>query len=198
MLRETPYAVLLLDEFEKAGADVRNLFLQILDEGRFSDAAGKSVNARNTIIVATSNAGADYIWEKMSTGEGSTSIKEALIDRIVKAGIYTPELLNRFDAVVVFHPLLGQNLEAVARLMLEKLGRRLEKRGIKLRVTPELAHFVAQNGADPKFGARPMNRFIQDRVEAAIADAIIRDNLGAGSVVEITGFANDELTVSHL
>ncbi|OHA58567.1 MAG: hypothetical protein A2571_02240 [Candidatus Vogelbacteria bacterium RIFOXYD1_FULL_44_32] len=198
MLREKPYAVLLLDEFEKASAEVRNLFLQILDEGRFADGSGKPVNARNTIIVATSNAGADYIWEKISGGESTASIKTELIDRLVKAGTYTPELLNRFDAVVVFHPLVGENLQQVAGLMLGKLAERLAKQGLKLIVTPELSLYVAQNGADPKFGARPMNRFIQDKIEAVIAEAIIRDSLGAGTTITITGFATGKLVVARV
>ena len=199
MLRENPYAVLLLDEFEKASVDVRNLFLQILDEGRFSDGEGKPVNARNTIIGATSNAGADFIWEKMGDGTpADLAIKEELIDRVVKAGIYTPELLNRFDNVVVFHPLVGDGLIKVADLMLKKLGRRLEKRGVKLQVTAELAKFVAKNGADPKFGARPMNRYIQDTIEAIIAKAIIAGNIKAGTTVSISGFETGQLMVNQV
>lgn len=183
MIRENPYAVILLDEFEKADPNVLNLFLQILDEGIFADMDGRKVNARNIIFIATSNAGADMIWQIAKTADDLNDHKSELIDNIVKQGIYKPELLNRFDAVVVFQPLQGENLIAVAKLMLQRLSTRLKNQGINLVIDNDLAVYVARHGSDPTFGARPMNRFIQDNIEQLIADKLIAGEIISGQQV---------------
>src|SRR6185369_14450897 len=121
MLREHPYGVLLLDEFEKTTKEVMNLFLQILDEGFFSDMSGKKINARNLIIIATSNAGSDLIWDATKRGEDVAQAKDKIVDSIIEQGIFKPELLNRFDGVIVFHPLGDADLRRITELMLEKL-----------------------------------------------------------------------------
>jgi ATP-dependent Clp protease ATP-binding subunit ClpC len=128
-LRERSYGVLLLDEFEKAAPDVHNLFLQILDEGYFSDMLGKKVVARNLIIIATSNAGSDLIWEHTKGGQDTSGLKDILIERIIKDGIFRPELLNRFDDVVVFESLDRQSLRKIGELKLLKLKRGLRNKG---------------------------------------------------------------------
>lgn len=185
LLREHQYGVLLLDEFEKTTQEVMNLFLQILDEGFFSDMSGKKVNARNLIIIATSNAGSDLIWEAVKAGNDLSQSKEAIIDSIVKAGIFKPELLNRFDGVIVFHPLTDVDLKKVAELMLQRLHDRLAERGINLAVDDTLINFVVRYGTDPKFGARPMNRAIQEKVEQVVAEKIIRGDIPTGSPIHV-------------
>lgn len=186
MLREKPYGVLLLDEFEKTTKEVMNLFLQILDEGFFSDMSGKKVIARNLIIIATSNAGSDIIWQAMKDGKDLAESKDTIVDSIIAQKIYTPELLNRFDGVVLFHPLTSDNLRKIAEISLDKLKSRLAEKGIDLVVNDELVDFVAKKGSDPKFGARPINRAISDEVEQIIAKKIISGSAVKGSQVILT------------
>lgn len=183
MLREHQYGVLLLDEFEKTTKEVMNLFLQILDEGFFSDMSGKKVGARNLIIIATSNAGSGEIWEAIKSGNDLSKSKEAIVDSIVKQGIFKPELLNRFDGVIVFHPLTDIDLREISQLMLQKLHGRLAERGMNLVVNDALINFVVSHGTDPKFGARPMNRAIQEKVEQLVADKIISGDIKPGSEI---------------
>lgn len=184
LLREHPYGVCLLDEFEKTNRDVLNLFLQILDEGVFSDMGGKRVNARNIIFIATSNAGAELIWENFRQGKRQENTANNLINHIVAKGIFRPELLNRFDATVVFEPLSPESLKEISRLLLTKLAKRLSNQGLELAIKDDLVQAVATLGANEVFGARPMQRFIQDKIEQPIAEAIIAKTLGAGSRVE--------------
>ena len=181
LIREHPYGVLLLDEFEKTSPEVLNLFLPVLDEGVFADAAGKKVTAKNIIFIATSNAGSDLIWQLVS--EGKKPVATDLIDAIVAQGIFKPELLNRFDAVVVYQPLEEADLLQIARLMLKKLATRLEPQGLVLEISDLLVSAVAKNGANKVFGARPMQRYIQDNVEQAIADLLISGGLSRGMKV---------------
>jgi ATP-dependent Clp protease ATP-binding subunit ClpC len=190
LVRENPYGVLLLDEFEKTNHDVLNIFLQILDEGFFSDKTGKRVSLRNLIIIATSNAGADLIWQMVRAGTKPQDKVDELVNHIVEAGTFKPELLNRFDAVVVFYPLQPDELNQIARLMLNKLAKRLLTQGVTLEVNDLLVKAVAELGANEVFGARPMQRFIQDNVEQQVADAIIQGTVKSGSVVEFI-FSDD-------
>ncbi|MES2213595.1 MAG: ATP-dependent Clp protease ATP-binding subunit [Patescibacteria group bacterium] len=186
MLREHPYGVLLLDEFEKTTKEVMNLFLQILDEGFFSDMSGKRINARNLIIIATSNAGSDLIWEAVKSGSDVMESKDKIIDTIITEGIFKPELLNRFDGVIMFHPLKDEHLRKIAELMLQKLHTRLAERGMNLVVDETLINFVMSYGTDPKFGARPINRAIQEEVEQLVAKKIISGSLQPGSQIVLT------------
>ncbi len=185
-VREHPYGVLLLDEFEKTTAEVENLFLQILDEGFFSDGEGERVNCRNLLIIATSNAGAELIWDAVREGKDLSHSRELILDALVHQGIFRPELLNRFDGVIIFHPLAAEQLGKIARLQLEKLAARLADRGVRLTVTDDLVRFVVQFGMDPKFGARPMARAIQNTVEQAVADKIIAGNIKSGDDVVLS------------
>lgn len=186
MIREKSYGVLLLDEFEKTDKRVLDLFLQILDEGIFSDSLGRKISARNLIIIATSNAGSDLIFNIINRGESLEDKKHIIIEEIVRQGIYKPELINRFDGVILFHPLEQKHLKEVARLMLEKLARRLKKQGIDLTINTPLIEFLVSRGSDPKFGARALNRALQDTVEKVIADKIISGALHRGSTLELT------------
>lgn len=186
MVRENPYGVLLLDEFEKTNPKVLDLFLQVLDEGIFSDMLGKKVNARNLIIIATSNAGSDVIWKLMQEGAKLNESKGIIIDQIIQDRIFKPELVNRFDGVILFHPLREEHLQKVAEVMLGKLKERLRERGIDLVVNNELISYLVRVGSDPKFGARPLNRAIQEKIESLIADKLIKGELIQGSQVALT------------
>ncbi len=186
MLREKPYGVLLLDEFEKAGREVTDLFLQVLDEGVFADMRGKKVNARNTIIIATSNAGSDIIYDFIQRGENLGEKKQEVIDAIIRQGIFRPELLNRFDGVVLFQPIDSARLRDIAKLMLEKFRSRIRARGMDLEITEDLVDYLMRFGSDPKFGARPMNRAIQDVVEQKIADRIIKGAIKPGEKITLS------------
>ncbi len=185
-LRERPYGVLLLDEFEKSAPEVRDLFLQILDEGAFSDMAGKRVDARSLLIIATSNAGSDLIWQYGREGGSLAPHKAEIVDHVIKAGIFKPELINRFDGVILFQPLGPRELTAIAKLELARLASRLKARGFTLVVTEPLVQYLVSQGTDPQFGARPLNRAIQDTVERLAADKILRDSLEPGASIIIT------------
>lgn len=186
-LREKPYGLLLLDEFEKCHIKVRDLFLQILDEGFFTDAFGKKVIMRNNIIIATSNAASQLIWEMGKKGIDPSALKEKVIDEIQKEGIFKPELLNRFDTIVVFRSLAFEHLKAIAEIMLGKLKKRLfEEKEIDLAVNDILIEKVAEIGYDPLFGARPMQRAIQEKVEKKIAEWIISGKVDRGAKIEFT------------
>ncbi len=183
-LREKPYGVLLLDEFEKTNPDIHDLFLQILDEGFFTDASGKRVNARNLMIIATSNAGSDLIWKALQ--EGRDMDKDLIMTEIINRGIFKPEFLNRFDGVILFHPLTARDIRAVAELQLKKLAQRLKEKGLELAITDALLDYLVSVGQDPKFGARPMNRAIQEKVEQVIAEKMLRGEISAGARVELS------------
>lgn len=186
MLKEKPYGVLLLDEFEKTTDDVIHLFLQVLDEGFFSDAQGKKVSARNVIIIATSNAGSDLIWELTKEGKDVVSAKEEIVDTIIKRGVYTPELLNRFNAVIVFHPLEKEHLRKIAGLMLERLASRIRKKGYELVPNDTLVDLLVSEGYNPQFGARQMQRVLQERIEEKVAEKIIAGSLKPGAKIEFS------------
>ena len=182
----SPYSLVLLDEFEKSDQSVRNLFLQILDEGFFSDYRGQRINMRNTIIIATSNAGSELIWEFVRKGRELAALEEEIISYIQREKIFSPELLNRFDAVVLFKPLGEEELSIIARIMLKKLKSRLEKQNIILAITDSLARTVAQGGYNPEQGARPMQRFLQDHIEDLISKKLIRGEIKPGTEFSIS------------
>lgn len=183
-LRDTSYGVLLLDEFEKASPDVLDLFLQILDEGFFTDALDKKVNCRNLIIIATSNAGSSLIWRLVESGESLAKSKDKIMDAVIADRIFKPELINRFDGAIVFSPLGNDELVSVAEKMFKKLAARLEsEKQIKLSAAPDLLEFLVKEGANQEFGARSINRVIQEKVEDFIARKIISKEVVPGSVL---------------
>lgn len=184
-LREAQYGVLLLDEFEKSSKNVHDLFLQVLDEGYFTDGRGERVNARNVMIIATSNAGSDAIYEATRRGLNVSLNQQEIIDSIIQKGIFRPELLNRFDGVIVFHPLDKESLQKVAVLMLESLNKRISEKNISIKITDELINYLINIGTNPQFGARAMKRAIQDEVEKIVADAIIKEEILNGDIIEI-------------
>ena len=180
-IKERPYGVILLDEFEKSSSEVHDLFLQILDEGFFSDMKGKRVNARSSIFVATSNAGSDHIYQLMKNEIDPNDTRDEVISRIIKDGIFKPEFINRFDAVILFHPLGEEHAEKIATIMLDRFKKRLHGRGLDLEITPELTKYVAKQGFDSVFGARPMSRYIQENVEQIVADKLIKGEIKEGT-----------------
>ena len=183
MLREHPYGVLLLDEFEKSSTAVHDLFLQIIDEGMFSDARGGRVSARNMIIIATSNAGSKLIWDILKRRENLADKKDEIIDTIIHEGIFKPELINRFDGVIIFEPLTLDQREKIARLMLEELKERIKKKGYELVIDEALISILTTKGYNTQFGARPMRRVMQDTVEEKIAEKIIAGNIQQGEKI---------------
>lgn len=184
LLKEQPYGVLLLDEFEKTNPKVLDLFLQVLDEGVYHDAQGKKVNARNTIFIATSNAGAPQIREAMKAGKELESVKKEIIDNIIMQGKLKPELFNRFDGIILFHPLTVPDYRRIAELMLKKLQKRLRDKSINLVINDVIIEAVMLDGVDPDMGARPMTRAIQEVIEQKVAEKIISGKLEQGSTLE--------------
>lgn len=197
MLREKPYSVLLLDEFEKATQAVHDLFLQVLDEGIFTDTRGMKVNARNTIIIATSNAGSKLILKTVQQRKELAHLAQEIIDSIVREGIYRPELINRFDSTIIFEPLNIEQQTEVASLMLGGLYKRVKERGYDVNIDRELLDILVQKGYSPEFGARPMQRVLQDVLEEKIAQKIIAGDISKGQVVPLTkaDFTTAELDV---
>jgi len=180
----------LFDEFEKSSRDVINLFLQILEEGFFTDARGKRVSARDTIIITTSNAGSNLIWDMVREGKDPSAMQKEMVDAIRREGVFAPEILNRFDAIVVYQPLDKEMLARVARLLLAELARRLHAQDIELVITDALVAKVVEIGYDPAMGARPMRRAIADRVEQIIARKLLDGSLQRGSRFE---FSSEEI-----
>ncbi|HTK04501.1 MAG TPA: ATP-dependent Clp protease ATP-binding subunit [Candidatus Eisenbacteria bacterium] len=176
-IRQKPFSLLLLDELEKAHPDILTVFLQVMDDGRLTDNVGRTIDFTNVILIATSNAGAQFIQEAMRQNMATEAIHERLLSQELK-GIFRPEFLNRFDGVIVFKPLTQPQIVQIARLMLAKISKRLESKGIVFEATEDAIEELAAAGYDPLFGARPLRRVLQDRVDNAIADALLRGGLG--------------------
>lgn len=186
VVRDHPYGVLLLDELEKADSGVLDLFLQILDEGFFTDAFGQRVMFTNLIIIATSNAGANVIKERFQAGIDIESVHKEIVEYITEKNIFRVEFLNRFDGVIFFRPIAGDNLVEVCRILLDELADSIKKnRGIVLEFQEGVPERVVELGYDPVFGARAVKRFIAETVESKIADVIIERNPLPGDVVVV-------------
>ncbi len=194
MIREKQYGVILLDEFEKTHKDVLNLFLQILDEGFFSDTSGQKVNTRNIIFIATSNAGANTIFEMVNAGKNPKEAQDEIIDEIVKNGLFKPELINRFDATIIYKPLESDDLKQIAKIMLTKVASRMVEKGLTLNISDELIDYIVKNGSNKAFGARPMNRFIQETIEGTIANLILKGEAISGKTISFVVNNNNLVT----
>lgn len=175
-VRNRPYAVLLLDEFEKAHPDVLNVFLQVMDDGRLTDGRGNLVSFTNAIIIATSNAGTDLLTRELQAGRELLAIKGKLIQEILPT-YFRPELLNRFDGVILFRPLAFEHVLAVAEILLREVQERLKQRGIDFEVSSEALADLAVKGNDPVYGARALRRVIQQDVDAALAKHVLGGNI---------------------
>ncbi|KPJ55628.1 hypothetical protein AMJ49_06715 [Parcubacteria bacterium DG_74_2] len=184
-VRENPFSLVLLDEIEKAHPHILNLFLQVTDEGHITDGLGRKVDFSNTIIIATSNAGAQIIWEDIRLNKKLDIIKEELLSELFKQKVFRPEFINRFDAAVIFKPLTKENLLGIAELLLQKLRKNLSQKDIEFIITEPLKEKIVELGYKPAFGARPMRRAIQDKIEDVLAEAILAGKLKRGYRVQI-------------
>jgi len=183
-IKENPYALLLLDEVEKAHPDILNLFLQILDEGWLTDVFGKKINFKNQIIIATSNAGSEIIKESIEQKLAPTDIQKKVTDYAIKNGIFHPELLNRFEGVIFFHPLSQVDVLEVTEKLLRNYAERLkEEKNIDIQFDSGIVEKVAQNSFDPVFGARATHRYIEDKIGDNVVKKIISEEAKEGDSI---------------
>jgi len=175
-VRKKPFSLILFDEIEKADANILNLFLQMLDDGRLTDGQGRTISFAESIIIATSNIGAKFIQDSIKAKDDLNIVKQELIDKHLREQM-RPELINRFDGIIVFKPLTENEIFKIATLMLKKIKSNLEKKGIGLKADKDGVKILASQGYDPKFGARPMRRLLQEKVEDVIANKILSHEL---------------------
>jgi ATP-dependent Clp protease ATP-binding subunit ClpC len=191
-VRRRPYSVLLLDEIEKAHPDVFNILLQILDEGRLTDAQGRTVDFKNTVIIMTSNMGAERIQQHArEQGESFEQLKEDMME-IVRHHL-RPEFVNRIDEIIVFQALTKDQIVEIAQLMLDRTKRRLRAQEIEVEFTEAAVELIADEGFDPEFGARPLRRAIQRRVDNRLSSMLLSGELNPGDRL-IVGAEDGELT----
>ncbi|MGN1222240.1 MAG: AAA family ATPase, partial [Christensenellales bacterium] len=183
-VRRKPYSVVLFDEIEKAHPDVFNILLQILDDGRITDSLGKTVDFKNTIIILTSNLGADAIMQSIEQNHKITDETRLEIKEILKQH-FRPEFLNRLDDIILFQPLQQDQISKIVDLLLQKLKLRLADKQLELVITKSAKEYIIKNGYDQAFGARPLKRFIQDTVETVVAQKILSQDLSAGSTITV-------------
>ena len=192
-VRRKPYSVVLFDEIEKAHPDVFNILLQVLDDGRITDSQGRTVDFKNTIIILTSNLGSSYLLEGIDeNGNVSEEAKEK-VSQLLKQS-FRPEFLNRLDEIVYYKPLTKDNITKIIDLLIKGLAQRLEDKQLKLEITPLAKDLIIENGYDPVYGARPLKRYLQSKVETLIAKTIIANDLQPGNTIEI-GAHNGDFTV---
>jgi ATP-dependent Clp protease ATP-binding subunit ClpB len=194
-VRRKPYSVVLFDEVEKAHPDVFNTLLQVLDDGRLTDAQGRTVNFRNTVIIMTSNIGSQYLTADAAAGG---EIKPDARERVLAEmrDYFRPEFLNRLDDIVLFKPLTLAEIEHIVDLMLGDVRSRLADRQMQLEVSEGAKHFIAEQGFDPVYGARPLRRFIAREVETRIGRALLAGDARDGAVIRVD-YSGGELTVSY-
>ncbi len=197
-VRRKPYSVVLFDEIEKAHPDVFNMLLQILEDGRLTDSHGRTVSFKNTIIIMTSNIGAGELNRTQRLGFGSEDEYDDVRDRQINAlkEVMKPEFINRIDEIVVFAPLEKQDVEKIADIMLKNLEKRLEEHGITLEIDKEAKAYLVDKGYDKEYGARPMRRTIQRRVEDKLSEEILLGHVKENSVVKIS-LKDDELSFEN-
>ncbi len=176
-VRKNPYTLLLLDEIEKAHPDILNVFLQVMDDGRLTDSLGRTVDFTNVILIATSNAGTQFIQDQVRAGQPLLQIKQQLLMSELKP-YFKPEFLNRFDEIIVFKPLEFAQVVLITKLMLKQVAQRLLEKGINFEASDQAITELAQAGFDPLFGARPLRRIVQEKVDNALADYLLRGQLG--------------------
>ena len=182
-VRRKPYSIVLFDEIEKAHPDVFNILLQILDDGRITDSQGRTVDFKNTIIILTSNLGATDITEGIEGGEISKAAQDRVYAILKQA--FRPEFLNRLDEIILFRPLTRENIGGIVNIQLNRLAARLKDENLELEITAAAKDYVAENGYDNVYGARPLKRFIQKNIETPIARYIIRNNPEAGTKITV-------------
>ena len=184
-IKNKPASLLLLDEIEKAPKEIYNLFLTLLDEGYINDAIGDKVVCRHLFVVATSNAGATFVREQVKGGVIGEELQKSVLEYIQKEGIFSPEFLNRFDGVVVFEPLTGDDLVLIAKLMLQGLQQDLTRKNINLDFDQDVVEKLAKDGFDIEFGARPMKRIVELVLGDLIGVAILKNEIKAGDKIKL-------------
>jgi ATP-dependent Clp protease ATP-binding subunit ClpC len=197
-VRRRPYRVILFDEVEKAHPDVFNILLQLLEDGRLTDGHGRTVDFKNTVIIMTSNLGTEEfhrsgIGLQRKDENGERKMRSTIEDALKRT--FRPELLNRIDDVIIFHPLTEEHLRSIVDLLIREVERRLAERDIKLEVTDEARAWLARRGYDPVYGARPLRRAIQKHVENPVSTKILEGEFKEGDTIAI-GLQEDNLTFS--
>ena len=189
-IRRRPYAVVLLDEIEKAHPDVFNMLLQVMEEGRLTDSFGRNVDFRNAILIMTTNAGADAIKNESSFGfqkpddnSSYDGMKGRVNERIEK--FFRPEFLNRVDDVIVFHHLTVEDLKEVIDIELAKVRERLSERGLKLDLTEESKKFLIKKGSDTDFGARPLRRALENYIEDPVSEELLKGEFIGKDTIQV-------------
>ena len=192
-VRRKPYSVVLFDEIEKAHPDVFNILLQVLDDGRITDSQGRTVDFKNTIIILTSNLGSPYILDGIGSDGEITDDAREKVESLLKQQ-FRPEFLNRLDEIIFYKPLAKTEIIKIVDLMLGDLQKRLDDKHLRINVSEAAKNYIVECGYDPNFGARPLRRFIQSRVETLAAKKIIGSNLSAGDIIDIDLDENGVLT----
>ncbi len=182
-VRRKPYAVILFDEIEKAHPDVFNVLLQIMDDGRITDAQGHTVDFKNTVIIMTSNTGSRYLQEGVMGDEIPHSVREAVWSELRQN--FRPEFLNRVDDTIIFKPLSLDEITQITDLLIDDLNRRLRDRNIQIELANGARQWIAERGYDPVYGARPLKRFLQKQVENPLARALLGDRFEEGEIVTL-------------
>ena len=183
-VRRKPYAVVLFDEIEKAHPDVFNILLQVLDDGRITDSQGRTVDFKNTIIILTSNIGAQTLLDGISeNGDIPEDVRKEVMEAL--HGHFRPEFLNRLDEIILFKPLVQRDMERIADLILKDINKRLQERRLHIHLQKEALDFILENAYEPGFGARPLKRYMQKHVETLVAKEILEDRVKEGDNIEI-------------
>ena len=183
-VRRKPYAVVLFDEIEKAHPDVFNILLQVLDDGRITDSQGRTVDFKNTIIILTSNIGAQTLLDGISeNGDIPDDVRKEVMEAL--HGHFRPEFLNRLDEIIIFKPLVQKDMERIADLILKDINKRLQERRLNIHLQKEALDFILENAYEPGFGARPLKRYMQKHVETLVAKEILEDRVKEGDNIEI-------------
>ena len=180
-VRRKPYAVVLFDEVEKAHPEVFNVLLQVLDDGRITDAQGRTVDFKNTVIILTSNLGSRFLLEGVTGDTIPESVRESVLAELRQA--FRPEFLNRIDETILFKPLTLEEITRIVDLLLADLNQRLAERRVTVVLEPKAKEWAAEKGYDPVFGARPLKRFLQRNIETRLARALIAGEVAEGTVV---------------
>ena len=189
-VREHPFSLILLDEFEKSSPKIIDLFLQVLDDGRLTDNMSRTVSFTDTIIIATSNAASEYIREEVVKKKAvDDNFQKNLLEILQEKGVFRPELLNRFDGIIVFKPLGKEEVLQIVGLMLDDLSRKLLEKDISVNFDEKITEKIAKEGFDEQFGARPLARFIQNNIEDLLAQKMLKEEIRRGNKVFVS--AND-------
>ena len=193
-VRRKPYSVVLFDEIEKAHPDVFNILLQVLDDGRITDSQGRTVDFKNTILILTSNLGSNFILDGIDSKSGEISDEaKAQVSALLKQS-FRPEFLNRLDEIIYYKPLTKNNIRGIIDILTASLARRVEDRQLKLIITDKAKDFIIDHGYDPIYGARPLKRYLQSKVETLLARKMLESDLSAGSLLSVD-VENGDLTV---